>query len=61
MRLRDCGGWIEAILLVAAMVWISFVIGFAMGGSYVRDDAVRHGSAWEWIDPETGAERFEWK
>lgn len=61
MRLRDCTGWLEAILLVAGMVWISFALGFALGGSYVRDDAVRHGSAMEWIDPETGVERFEWK
>ena len=61
MRLRDCTGWLEAILLVAAMVWISFALGFAFGGSYVRDEAVRHGSAMEYIDPVTGVEMFEWK
>lgn len=61
MKVRDYSGWAEAFLLVAAMVVISFVVGFSIGGRYVLDEAIRHGSAWEWVDPETGVERFEWK
>ena len=61
MRLRDCMAWAEALLMVVAMVWISFVLGFAMGGDFVRREAVRNGSALEYIDLETGSERFEWK
>lgn len=54
-------GMAENFLMVGAMVWISFVIGFAMGGDYVRRAAIQSGAAAEFVDAETGEVRFEWK
>lgn len=61
MTIQDREVWIESILIVAGMVWAAYVIGFAMGGDFVRREAIRHGSAMEYVDTESGNMRFEWK
>lgn len=51
----------RALLMVVAMVWISFLIGYAMGAESVRREALVYGSAMEFVNPETGEMRFEWR
>ena len=56
-------GWatVELMGLGLAMLVIAFVVGYATGAQSIRDEAVRHGSALESVDIESGAMRFEWK
>lgn len=61
MTIQDREVWIESILIVAGMVWVAYVIGFAMGGDFVRREAIRYGAAMEYVDTESGNMRFEWK
>ena len=61
MTERSYSGWAEITLWIVATIWISFVVGFSVGGDFVRSDAIRHGSAMEYVDEVTGETRFEWK
>lgn len=51
----------EAFVLMGASILIAFVLGFALGGDFVKREAIKHGSALEYVDAETGQSRFEWK
>jgi hypothetical protein len=52
---------VEVSLWLIALAGVSFAIGFAIGAQGVKDEAIRHGSAMESVDPESGEMRFEWK
>ena len=44
-----------------AVAFICYALGFISGIHAVKDEAIRHGSAMESVDPESGEMRFEWK
>lgn len=61
MRRAHQSDWVEVSLWLIALAGVSFAIGFAIGAQGVKDEAIRHGSAMESVDPESGEMRFEWK